>query len=74
MPTMIPISFDGSGPDRANVKELGDHHGAGGEDHAAGVCQAADHRLARVVGGTSALSCSDSVRGRSSLRGEILGK
>jgi hypothetical protein len=55
MPTMIPISFDGSGPDGANVKELGDHHGAGGEDHAAGVCQAADHRLARVVGAVPVL-------------------
>jgi len=39
MPKIIPISFGGNGPDRANVKELGDHHGAGDEDHAAGVCR-----------------------------------
>jgi hypothetical protein len=48
MPRMIPIRFGGSGPDRANGRNR-DHHGAGGEDHAAGVDQAGDYRLARVV-------------------------
>jgi hypothetical protein len=43
---MIPISFGGSSPGQGEREEHGDHHGPGGEDHAAGVGQA-DHRLAR---------------------------
>jgi hypothetical protein len=36
-------------PERGEREGRGNHHG-GGEDHAAGVGQAADHRLARVMG------------------------
>jgi hypothetical protein len=32
MPKIISICFGGDGPDRADVEEHGDHHGAGGED------------------------------------------
>ena len=49
MQRMIPIPFGRIGPDRANVRNTFGHHGSGGEDHAAGVNQAADHRLVRVV-------------------------
>ena len=55
MPKIIPICFGGNGPDSADVEEHGDHHNAGREDHAAGVGQAADHRLARVVAGVPVL-------------------
>jgi hypothetical protein len=44
-----PISFRRQRPGQGEREEHGDHHGTGGEDHAAGVGQAADHRLARVV-------------------------
>jgi hypothetical protein len=37
-------------PGQGEREKPGDHHGAGGEDHAAGVDQAGDYRLARVVG------------------------
>jgi hypothetical protein len=49
MPRMIPDLFAGE------CGKHGDRLGAGGEDHAAGVGQAADHRLARRGSGLTGL-------------------
>ena len=48
-PRMMPISFGGRGPERAKVKKTATITARGGEDHAARVREAADHRLARIV-------------------------
>ena len=48
-PRMMPISFGGSGPEIANVKNTATITRGSGEDHAAGVRDAADHRLAGVA-------------------------